>query len=51
MNDITKSTKALGDSGVFIDGDTGTVKNKMKKQEDRFLGALSAPLVTSLVQP
>ena len=52
MNYIKKkSQKSLEDSVVLIDGVTGTVKNEIKKQEDRFLGALPAPLAASLVQP
>ena len=52
MNYIKKkSQKSLEDSVVLIDGVTGTVKNEIKKQEDRFLGALLAPLAASLVQP
>ena len=35
----------------LIDGITKTVKHKTKKQEGEFLGALLAPLATSLVQP
>ena len=48
---LTKSQKSLEDSVVLIDGVTGTVKHEIKKQEDRFLGALLAPLAASLVQP
>ena len=50
MNDIIKSVKLLGDSGVFIDGVTETVKDEIKKQEGGFLGTLLAPLAISLVQ-
>ena len=51
-NDIIKIIKPLEDLvGVFIDGVTETVKNEIKKQEDRFLGVLLAPLAVSLVQP
>ena len=32
-------------------GVTKTIKNEIKKQKDEFLGALLAPLATSLVQP
>ena len=44
MNGIIKIIKSLGDSGVVIDGVTETVKHEIKKQEDRFLGALLPPL-------
>ena len=43
MNDIIKIIKSLEDAGVLIDGDTETVKDEIKKQEDRFLRALLAP--------
>ena len=51
MNDIIKDIKPLKDSCVLIDGVTETVKDEIKKQEGRFLGALSAPLTASLIQP
>ena len=51
MNDIIKIIKSLEDSGVFIDGVTGTVKHEIKKQEGGFPVALLAPLAASLVQP
>ena len=41
----------LADSGVLINGVTETLKQEIKKQESRFLGALLAPLAASLVQP
>ena len=50
LNDIIKIIKSLEDSGILIDGVTETVKHEIKKQEGRFLGALLAPLVVSLVQ-
>ena len=50
MNDIIKIIKSLEDTRVLIDEVTERVKYEMKKQEDRFLGALLAPLATSLVQ-
>ena len=50
MNDIIKIIKSLEDSGVLIDGVTETVKDKIKKQEGSFLGALLAPLAVSVVQ-
>ena len=51
MNDIIKIIKSLEGSGVLIDRVTETVKDEIKKQEGVFLGALLAPLTTSLVQP
>ena len=51
MNNINKIIKSLEDLGVLIDGVTETAKHEIKKQEDRFLGALLAPLAASLVQP
>ena len=51
MSDITKIIKSLEDSGALIDGVTETVKHEIKKQEDKSLGALLAPLAASLVQP
>ena len=51
MNGIIKIIKLLEDSGVLIDGVIETVKHEIKKQDGRFLGALLAPLATSLVQP
>ena len=50
MNDIIKIIKSLDDSGIFIDGVTGTVKCEIKKKEGRFLGALLASLAASLGQ-
>ena len=50
MNDISKVIKSLEDLGILIDGVTETVKHEIKKQGG-FLGALLAPLPTSLVQP
>ena len=50
MNDIIELIKSLEDSSVLIDGVTQTVKHEIKKQEDRFLEALLAPLATSIVQ-
>ena len=51
MNDIIKIIKFLEDLGVLIDGVTEAVKHEITKLECRFLGALLAPLATSLVQP
>ena len=50
MNDFIKIIKSLEDSGVLIDEVTETVKHEMKKQGGGFLGALLAPLATSLLQ-
>ena len=50
MNNIIKIIKSLEDWGVLIDEFTETVKHEIKKQKGRFLGALIAPLATSLVQ-
>ena len=50
MNGIIKIIKSLEDQGAVIDGVTETVKHEIKKQKGRFLGALLAPLATSLVQ-
>ena len=36
---------------MLIDGVTETAKDKIINQKDEFLGALLAPLATSLVQP
>ena len=49
MNGIITIIKLLEDSGILIDGFTETVKLEIKTQGDRFLGALLAPLATSLV--
>ena len=51
MNDVIKIIKLLEDPLTLIDGVTETVKHEIKKQEGRFIGALLAPLVTSVVQP
>ena len=50
MNDIIKIINSLEDSCVLIDV-AETVKYEIRKQESGFLGALLAPLATSLVQP
>ena len=49
MNDIIKIIKSLEDLVVLIDGVTERVKDEIKKQEGGCLGALLAPLATSLV--
>lgn len=43
--------KLLEDSGMIIDGTTQIVKNEIKKQESWFLGAMIAPMATSLIIP
>ena len=48
---LLKIIKSSEDLGSLINGVTETVKHGIKKQEDRFLGALLAPLAVSLVQP
>ena len=51
MNDIIKIMKLLENSSVITDEVIETMKHEIKKkQEVRFLGALLAPLATSLVQ-
>ena len=50
MNDIIKIIKSLEASNVLIDDITETVKHEIKNQEGRFLPALLAHLVASLVQ-
>ena len=50
MDDFIKIIKSVGNSGVLFDEVTETVKHEIKKQEDKFLRALPAPLATSLVQ-
>ena len=51
MIDIIKIIKSREESGVSIDGITETVKHEIEKKESGFIGALLAPLATSLVQP
>ena len=51
MSDIMQIIKSLDDLSVLIDEGTETVKDEIKKQEGGFLGALLAPLTTSLAQP
>ena len=50
MNNNIKIIKSFKNSGVLIDGVTETVKHEIKKQEGGYLGALLAPLATSMVQ-
>ena len=49
-NDIIKIIK-LEDLDVLTDGVTEAVKHEIKKQEGRFVVALLAPLIASVVQP
>ena len=51
LNNFIKIIKSLEDSGELVNGVIETVKTEIKKQEDRFLGALLGPLAASLVQP
>ena len=51
LNDIIEIMKLLEDLSVLFNGVAKTVKHEIKKQEHRFLGALLAPLATSIVQP
>ena len=48
---ILLKSKSVEDSGVLTDGVTEIVKYEIKKREGRFLGALLAPLATSILQP
>ena len=50
MNNNIKIIKSFKNSGVLIHGVTETVKHEIKKQEGGYLGALLAPLATSMVQ-
>ena len=51
MNDIIKIIKLSEDLDVLTDGVTEAVKLEIKKQEGRFVVALLAPLIASVVQP
>ena len=51
MDDIANIIKSLEVSGVLIDGVTERAKDKIKKQEGGFLGALLALWAAHLVQP
>ena len=48
INDVIKIIKSLENSGKGV---IETVKNEIKAQEGRFLGALLAPLTVSSMQP
>ena len=51
MDHIIKIVKLLEDSGMIIDDTTQVVKHEIKKQEIWFLGAMMAPMATSLIIP
>ena len=51
LNYIIQIIKLSEDLGVLIDAYTETVKRQKKKKNGGFLGALLAPLATSIVQP
>ena len=50
-NAINKFERKISGKGAVRAGERETVKHEIKKQEDGILGALLAPLATSLVQP
>ena len=50
MDDIVKIVKPLESSCLLINGATETVKHEMKKQKCGFLGAMMAPVPSSLIQ-
>ena len=49
MDDIFKIAESLEQSGLFIDGETETVKHEIKKQEGKFIGAMMVPWAASLI--
>ena len=49
MDDIVKIVKPLESSCLLINGGTETVKHKMKKRKCGFLGAMMAPVPSSLI--
>ena len=49
MNDIIKIVKSLKNSGVFINVEFETVKHKIKKQGERFVGDIKAAMAASFV--
>ena len=51
LNYIIQIIKLSEDLGVLIDAYTETVKRQIIKKNGGFLGALLAPLATSIVQP
>ena len=50
-NAINKFERKISGKGAVRAGERETVKHEIKKQEDGILGALLAPLASSLVQP
>ena len=51
MDDIIKIVESLERLSQLIDGATETVKHEIKNQEDRFRGAMMAPMAASLIAP
>ena len=49
MNDITKITESLEESGLLIKGVGETIKNEEKEQKGGFLGMLLGTLCASLL--
>ena len=49
MDDIFIIAESLEQSGLFIDGETETVKHEIKKQEGQFIGAMMIPWAASLI--
>ena len=49
MNDITKITESLEESGLLIKGVGETIKNEEKEQKGGFLGMLLGTLCATLL--
>ena len=49
MKDLLKIVKSLKDSGILLDGITGTVNNELKEQNGGFLSMLLGTLGASLL--
>ena len=49
MDNIIKIVESLEHANLLIDGATQTVKHEIKKQEDRFLGAMMISIAASLI--
>ena len=49
MDDIFIIAESLEQSGLFIDGETETVKHEIKKHEGQFIGAMMIPWAASLI--
>ena len=49
MDNIIKIVESLEHANLLIDGATETVKHEIKKQEDRFLGAMMISIAASLI--